>query len=252
MDYFEKRKFSMFCTSIYYLFSATMIAFVLFVHVAISCRGVVLALITIPFGLYAMLAFGSMYSRKRGPQFVDPAEFGMSIGAAHLIRTVGLLVPIPFIAYALTFASGMSCCALNGTPESITRTNSIICMDETLFGHRMAQNESRLIALKYARKGNFKLAKQFTYQAISCAEEHQPNNPGRVAMLHQFLGRIAARGNDLCLAERELSIALAMRKDIKGTSPQSISRLEKALADVQLKHKLKHVQAPDSAMLFAP
>ncbi|MBC7998804.1 MAG: hypothetical protein IAF58_12720 [Leptolyngbya sp.] len=242
MSYFEKRKFSMFCISVYYLFSAVIVGFVLAAHSGISCRGVQLAFLVAPFAYFGALAFASARDRKRGVQFVDPAEFGMSIGVANLIRTVGMLVPIPFFIYAFTFASGMSCCSLTGTPESIARTNSVIALDEKLFGHSMAQNESRLVARRYARKHNFKLAEQYVYQAISCAEEHQPDKPTRVADLHQFLGKIAARGNDYCLAERELSIALAMRKDMKGTSACSISRLEKLIEQVQLKHKDKHPQ----------
>lgn len=252
MSYFEKRKFSIFCTSIYYLFSAIIVGFVLVAHTGISCRGVQLAFLAVPFAYFGALAFASARDRKRGVQFVDPAEFGMSIGVANLIRTVGMLVPIPFFAYAFTFASGMSCCSLDGTPESIARTNSVIALDEKLFGHTMAQNESRIIARRYARKHNFELATQYVYQAISCAEEHQPNKPTRVADLHQFLGKIAARGNDYSLAEHELSIALAMRKDMKETSPHSIARLEKLLADVQLKRNDKHLQAVSADMTFAP
>lgn len=235
MSFERKRRISIGLTSAYFLTTAIFVGAVVLIHASISCCGVVLLALTAPLLLYGALAHHGMNDFRRPPEFIDPADFGISIGTANFIRTIGLLLPIPLIAYSMFFLSGLSWFALDGSPESVARTYAVINFDHKIFGHRMAQREYRRAARIYAFKRNYRLAQMFIRGGISCAEEHTADKPNRSRDLHYEAGRIAARASDWQTADRELTTALQISKDECGCGENSkiVKRIEKRLIQVR-------------------
>jgi hypothetical protein len=228
-------------TSAYFLTSAVVIGYIVALHAAISCCGVVLLALTAPMFLYGALAHCSLKNFRKTANsldFADPADFGISIGTARLIRNIGLILPLPFLAYGYLFASGLSWIALDGSPASVARTYAVINFDERLFGHRMAQREYRRAARIYTWKHNYGLAKMFIGSAIQCAEEHTPNKPSRLVDYHTEAGRIAVRAHEYSLAESEFNTALSIAKDKLKLDDNSriVRRLNRRLNWIHAKH----------------
>jgi len=238
MSFERKRRLSLGLTSAYFLASALVMGYVVSYHALISCCGVVLLALTAPLILYGALAHFSIKDFRSNASFVDPADFGISIGFAKFIRAIALLLPLPFIAYGLFFASGLSVIALDGSPASIARTYAVVAFDEQLFGHRMAQRELRRAAHVYARKHNYALAYQFISSAIYCAEEHTPNKPTRSLDMHYEAGKIAARAGDWSMAEAEFCVALHVAKDSCGCDEHSkiVKRLNRRISQIRQEH----------------
>jgi hypothetical protein len=238
MSFERKRRISLGLTSAYFLASALVIGYVVGYHAMLSCCGVVLLALTAPLLLYGALAHFSIKDFRRTPTFVDPADFGISIGTANFIRTLALLLPLPFFAYGWFFASGMSLLSFDGSPASIARTYAVVAFDEKIFGHRMAQRELRRAARVYAWKHNYELAQQFIAAAIYCAEEHCPQIPSRSRDMHYEAGRIAARAGDWSMAEAEFSVALHIAKDSCGCDENSriVKRLNRIIDNIRTKH----------------
>lgn len=231
MSFERKRRISIGLTSAYFLTTAVLTGFVVMVHASISCCGVALLLLTAPFLLYSALAHHGMEDFKRPPAYIDPADFGMSIGTANFIRTLGLLLPVPLLAYSLFFMSGLTYFALDGSPESVARTYAVINFDHKIFGHRMAQREYRRAARIYGWKHNYKLAQMFIRGGIACAEEHTADKPSRSRDLHIEAGKFAYRSGNWDLADKEFSLALQISKDKCGCDENSrvVKMLEKKL-----------------------
>lgn len=236
MSFERKRRISIGLTSAYFLTTAAFTGLVVLLHASISCCGIVLLALASVALLYGTLAQHGMKDFRRTPEYIDPADFGMSIDTANLIRTVGLLLPLPLLAYSLFFLSGLSWVALDGSPESVARTYAVINFDHKLFGHRMAQREYRRAARIYAFKHNYRLAQMFIRGGISCAEEHTANKPSRSRDLHFEAGRIASRAGDWTTAEQEYMTALAISKNECGCDENS--RIVKLL-----EHKLSRLYA---------
>jgi hypothetical protein len=241
MSFTRKRRISMGLTSAYFLTSAAVLGYIVLLHAAISCCGVVLLPLTAPLLLYGALAHCSLKNFKTNKNrldFVDPADFGISIGSARLIRAVGLILPLPFLAYGWFFASGLSWVGLDGSPASVARTYAVVAFDERFFGHRMAQREFRRAARIYAFKRNYSLAKMFIGSAIQCAEEHTPNKPSRLVDYHTEAGRIAARAHEWSLAESEFTTALSIAKGKLKLDDKSriVRRLTRRLSWLHAKH----------------
>ena len=240
MNFERRKRISIGLASAYFLTTAIFTGAMVLIHATISCCGVVLLLFTAPLLLYGLLAHHGMKDFRRTPAFIDPADFGMSIGTANFIRNVGLLFPIPLLAYAMFFLSGLSWFALDGSPESVARAYAVINFDHKLFGHRMAQREYRRAARIYTFKRNYRLAQMFIRGGISCAEEHTANKPSRSRDLHYEAGRIAARAGDWSTAEFELSKALRISKDECGCDDNCkiVKRIEKRLDQIRGDHSL--------------
>jgi hypothetical protein len=238
MSFERKRRISLGLTSAYFLASALTIGYIVGYHAMLSCCGVVLLALTVPLLFYGVLAHFSIRDFRRKPDFVDPAEFGISIDTANFIRAIALFLPLPFFAYGWFFASGMSWVSFDGTPASVARTYAVVAVDEKIFGHRMAQRELRRAARVYTCKHNYRLAQQFITAAISCAEEHSPNNPSRSRDMHYEAGKIAARAGDWSLAESEFSVALHIAKDSCGLDENSriVKKLNRLINNIRSEH----------------
>lgn len=241
MSFAKKRRISMGLTSAYFLTSAAVLAYIVLLHAAISCCGIVLLALIAPLFLYGALAHCSLKNFKTNKDrfdFVDPAEFGISIGSARLVRAIGLILPLPFLVYGWFFASGLSWIGLDGSPASVARTYAVVAIDERIFGHRMAQRELRRAARVYAFKRNYSLAKMFIGSAIQCAEEHTPNKPSRLVDYHIEAGRIAVRAHEWSLAESQFTVALSIAKDkLKlDDSSRIVRRLNRRLSWLNAKH----------------
>lgn len=238
MSFERKRRISLGLTSAYFLASALTIGYIVGYHAMLSCCGVVLLALTAPLLFYGGLAHFSIKDFRRRPDFVDPAEFGISIDTANFIRALALLLPLPFFAYGWFFASGMSWLSFDGSPASIARTYAVVAFDEKVFGHRMAQRELRRAARVYVCKHNYRLAQQFITAAIYCAEEHSPNVPSRSRDMHLEAGKIAAHAKEWSLAESEFSLALHIAKDSCGCDENSriVKRLNRIINKIRTEH----------------
>ncbi|MCC7532137.1 MAG: hypothetical protein IT342_26780 [Candidatus Melainabacteria bacterium] len=238
MSFERKRRISLGLTSAYFLASALTLVYIVGYHAMLSCCGTVLLALTAPLLLYGALAHFSFKDFRLRPDFVDPADFGMSIDTANFIRAIALLLPLPFLAYGWFFASGMSWLSFDGSPASIARTYAVVAFDEKIFGHRMAQRELRRAARVYVCKHNYSLAQQFITAAINCAEEHTPNKPSRSRDMHYEAGKIAARAGDWSTAESEFSLALHIAKDSCGCDANSriVKKLNKIINNIHTKH----------------
>jgi len=227
-------------TAGYFLASAAVIGYILLFHAALSCCGIVLLALTAPLLLYGALAHFSIknFRTGRSMDFIDPADFGMSIATARAIRTLGLLAPLPLLAYGYFFASGLSWVAMNGSPASVARTYAVIALDERIFGHRMAQREYRRAARIYSYKRNPSLAQMFIRSGIQCAEEHTPTKPSRLIELHTEAGKIAVRSHEWALAQDEFSTALSIAREKAGLDETSrtVRRLSRRLNWLHSKH----------------
>lgn len=238
MSFERKRRISIGLTSAYFLTTAAFTGLVVLIHASISCCGIVLFALASVALLYGTLAQHGMKDFRRAPDYIDPADFGMSIGTANFIRTLGLLVPLPLLAYSLFFLSGLSWVALDGSPESVARTYAVINLDHKVFGHRMAQREYRRAARIYAFKRNYRLAQMFIRGGISCAEEHTAHKPSRSRDLHFEAGRIASRAGDWIKAEKEYTTALNIAKNECGCDENSriVRILESKLSRLHANH----------------
>lgn len=253
MSFECRRRISMGLSSVYFLITTLVIGYVVGYHAIISCRGVVLLLLTAPLLLYAALAHHSINDFQRNTEFVDPADFGMSIDTANLIRALGLILPLPFLAYGYFFASGLSWFALDGSPASVARTYDLVSFDERIFGHRMAQTEYRRAARIYTWKHNYGLARMFIGSAIQCAEEHTPDKPSRLVDLHSEAGRIAVRAEQWSLAECEFSCALQIAREKVGLDGNSrtVSRLIRRIDRIHKDHPESAAQ-PEGTIIILP
>jgi len=222
-------------------------------HAIISCCGVVLLALTAPLALYAALAHHSIKNFQSNAGYIDPADFGISIDTANLIRALGLILPLPFLAYGYFFASGLSWFALDGSPASVARTYDVVSFDERIFGHRMAQTEYRRAARIYTWKHNYGLARMFIGSAIQCAEEHTPDKPSRLVDLHSEAGRIAVRAEQWSLAECEFSCALQIAKETVGLDENSriVRRLNRRIDRIHRDHPESAAQ-PEGTIIVLP
>ena len=238
MSFERKRRISIAFTSAYFLTSALVIGYVVGYHAIISCCGVVLLALTAPLLFYGVLAHHSMKDFRRTPEFIDPAKYGISIGTANIIRFIGLLLPLPLLAYGVFFASGMSFFSMDGSPASFARTMRVIEFDHKVFGHRMAQRECRRAARIHTWKHNYRLAQAFIAHGLSCAEEHTAEKPSRRMDLHYESGKIAARSGDWSMAENEFSTALQIAKDECGCDEDSriVKRLTRRINEIREEH----------------
>lgn len=238
MNFERKRKISVGLSSIYFLSTAAVLGYVVIYHSWVSCSGLAL----LPFcGLMVLFAELAKHSQKdydNMPSFIDPAEFGMSIGTAKFIRSLALLLPLPLIAYGIYFATGMSWFALDGSPASIARTYRVVALDEKIFGHRMAQREFRRVARVYAFKRNFAMAEHFIQSAIACAEEHSPDKPSTSMWLHYEAGKIAVRAEHWDLAESQFSTALQIAHSRMGLTDDNklVKRLTRRINAIREQH----------------
>lgn len=238
MSFARRRRISMGLTAAYFFTSAAVFAYIAGLHALISCCGVALLALTAPLLLYGALAHCSLKNFKNKLDLADPADYGISIGTARLIRAIGLLLPLPFLAYGFFFASGLSWFALDGSPASVARTYAVVSFDERIFGHRMAQRELRRAARIYSFKRDYGLAKMFIGSAIQCAEEHTPNKPSRLVDYHTEAGRFAARAHDWSGADSEFNTALSIAKDKLKLDDNSriVRRLNRRLNWIHTNH----------------
>jgi hypothetical protein len=141
---------------------------------------------------YAVAALAALAETLRTPRWDAPAP-QLSRAKQKFIRTAGLLLPVPIVAYSLFFASTVH--SFCGCDSDWGRTQVLLSLEEPLFGHQRVQRLMMYFGSHSWESGNLVLAKKYVLACIDNTRQHMKNHKV-LARRERYLSRLCAALNE--------------------------------------------------------